>query len=56
MGVRYRVEVRHLSQLQRRMYPQMTDRPFVVVDGENGQVVARFATRSGALSWAGRKN
>jgi len=53
--MRYHVEVRHLTALQKRMYPDMTDRPFAVVSEDN-DLVDRYRTRSGAQARADRMN
>lgn len=53
--MKYHVEIRHLTALQKRMYPDMTDRPFAVV-GEDNQVLDRFRTKSGATACAVRRS
>lgn len=56
MNIRFYVETRHLTALQRRLATGDTDRPFAVVDKLTGAVVGRYGTRTGADRKAERMN
>jgi hypothetical protein len=53
--MKYHVEIRHLTALQKRLAPHTTDRPFAVVDEDNN-VLDRFRTKSGAEACAVRRS
>jgi hypothetical protein len=55
----YSVERVHMTALQKRLYPEAKDRPFVVREASSGNLVGlpdRYHTRSGAQARADRLN
>ncbi|UTN93006.1 hypothetical protein SEA_MARKY_3 [Streptomyces phage Marky] len=59
MSDRYSVEKVHMTAMQKRLYPESRDKPFVVRDGDTGALVGlpdRYRNRSGAQQRADRLN
>lgn len=54
--MKYHVEIRHLTAMQRRLAVGSVDRPFVVVDSDTNTVIDRYRTRTGAQARADRMN
>jgi hypothetical protein len=55
----YTVEKVHMSALQKRLYPQAANKPFVVRETASGELVGlpdRYRSRSGAQARADRMN
>lgn len=56
---RFTVEKVHATALQKRLYPETRDKPYVVRDGATSRLVGlpdRYKNRSGAQARADREN
>jgi hypothetical protein len=56
---RYRAEKVHMTAMQKRLYPDRRDKPYVVRDTHTGNLVGlpdRYRNRSGAQARADRMN